>query len=62
MQELRAYRLGRVREQLVAGDFAGVVLFDPVNIRYATVSSDMQIWTLDNPSRYAFVAADRSVF
>ena len=61
LQKLRAYRLSRVREQLIANDMAGIVLFDPINIRYATGTSNMQIWTLHNPSRYAFIAAQGPV-
>ena len=61
LRQLRAYRLERVRKQLVEEDLAGIVLFDPVNIRYATGSSNMQVWTLHNPSRYAFVATEGPV-
>ena len=31
----RRYRLARVREQLQAQDCAAILLYDPVNIRYA---------------------------
>ncbi|OLL31991.1 peptidase M24 [Burkholderia sp. SRS-W-2-2016] len=58
---LRRYRLARVREQLVRNDYAGVLLYDPVNIRYATDSSNMQVWALHNACRYAFVPADGPV-
>jgi Xaa-Pro aminopeptidase len=61
MQQLRSYRLDRVRKQLQRHDMAGIVLFDPVNIRYATGSSNMQVWTLHNPSRYAFIGTDGPV-
>jgi len=54
----RAYRLQRVREQLIKHDCAAVLLYDPVNIRYATDASNMQVWTRANPSRYAMVFAD----
>ncbi|HKR40614.1 MAG TPA: Xaa-Pro peptidase family protein [Paraburkholderia sp.] len=54
---MRRYRLARVRQQLIAHDYAGIVLYDPVNIRYATDSSNMQVWTLHNACRYAFVPA-----
>ncbi|WP_116474162.1 M24 family metallopeptidase [Zobellella maritima] len=57
----RAYRLRRVREQLVKNDCAAVLLYDPVNIRYATDASNMQIWTAHNASRYAMVFADGPV-
>lgn len=57
----RAYRLQRVRDQLVKHDCAAVLLYDPVNIRYATDASNMQIWTAHNASRYALVFADGPV-
>lgn len=55
---LRAYRLGRVREQLVAEGVAAALLFDPINIRYATDVPNMQLWTLHSRVRSAFVAAE----
>jgi Xaa-Pro aminopeptidase len=50
---LRRYRLLRIREQLQQRDYAAVVFFDPINIRYATDTSNMQVWVLHNPVRYA---------
>lgn len=38
-----------------------MLLYDPVNIRYATDSTNMQVWTLHNLERYAVVFADRHV-
>ena len=61
LQALRRYRLDRVREQLVQRDYAGVVLFDPRNIRYATDAANMQVWTLHSAARYAFVPASGPV-
>jgi len=58
---MRAYRLGRLRAQLAARDLAGIVLFDPVNIRYATGSRNMQVWTKNNVCRYVFVATEGPV-
>ncbi len=55
---LRAYRLGRVREQLRSRDYGGILLYDPVNIRYATDTSNMQVWTLHNAVRYAFIPTE----
>lgn len=60
-QAMRAYRLGRVREELAKRDLAGTVLFDPVNVRYATGTRNMAVWHLHNPARYAFVATDGPV-
>jgi len=59
--DLRRYRLRRVREQLLRGDYAAALLFDPINIRYATGTSNMQVWTLHNAARYAFVPAEGPV-
>ena len=58
---LRSYRLDRVRRELARCDYAAAVLYDPVNIRYATDTSNMQVWTLHNPVRYAFVPAQGPV-
>ncbi len=58
---IRRYRLQRVRQKLIASDVAGIVLFDPINIRYATGSRNMQVWTMHNPCRYAFIAAEGPV-
>ncbi len=52
---MRAYRLGRLRAELAAEDLAGCVLFDPNNIRYATDSRNMHIYTLRWPFRYVFI-------
>ncbi|MCD5987200.1 aminopeptidase P family protein [Pseudomonas sp. CDFA 553] len=53
----RIYRLQRVRDVLAASECTAILLYDPVNIRYATDSSNMQVWTGRNPSRYAVVFA-----
>jgi Xaa-Pro aminopeptidase len=58
---MRAWRLGRVRAQLAARDYAGILVTDPVNLRYATDSVNMQVWCLHNPVRYAFVATEGPV-
>ena len=58
---MRAYRLARVRAELAARDYAGIVVTDPINVRYATDSANMQVWCLHNASRYAFVATDGPV-
>ncbi|MGA7273123.1 MAG: aminopeptidase P family protein, partial [Acidimicrobiia bacterium] len=48
LEVIRRYRLERVREQLARFDYAGIVLFDPLNVRYATDSTNMQVWVLHN--------------
>lgn len=54
----RRYRLARVREQLRANNCAAILLYDPVNIRYALDVSNMQVWTAHNAIRYALVFSD----
>lgn len=54
---MREYRLGRLVQQLQARDLAGILLFDPLNIRYATDTTNMQLWTTHNPARACFVSA-----
>ena len=61
LKALRAYRQARLRRELEARDVAGIVLFDPINIRYATDTSNMQVWTLHNPVRCVFVATEGPV-
>lgn len=61
LARMREYRLRRIQEQLVARDLGGILLFDPLNIRYATDSSNMQLWTTHNPARACFVAASGHV-
>ncbi|MEH6478398.1 MAG: aminopeptidase P family N-terminal domain-containing protein, partial [Sneathiella sp.] len=58
---IRSHRLQRTRDQLIKNDIAAAILTDPVNIRYATGSRNMQIWTARNMVRYAFVPAEGNV-
>lgn len=58
---VRHYRLGRVREKLKSLDYAGILLFDPVNCRYACDATNMQIWTAHYETRCVFVATDGPV-
>ncbi len=55
------YRLERTKAQLLKSDVSAILLYDPVNIRYATDSSNMQVWTLHNNARYALVFAQGPV-
>ncbi len=55
---MNTYRLGRVTEQLKQRDLGGILLFDPINIRFATGAQNMQVWTSRNISRAAFISAD----
>ena len=57
LDAVRLYRLRRVREALARHDYAGIVLFDQLNTRYATDVTCMQLWCLHNEHRYVFVPA-----
>lgn len=61
MARLRRHRLGRLREQLEKHDVGGCVLMDGINVRYATGSRNMQIWTIRHTARYVFVAVEGPV-
>ncbi len=52
---VRRYRLDRVRSLATREDVAAVLLFDPINIRYANGSRNMQVWTMHNFCRYALI-------
>jgi Xaa-Pro aminopeptidase len=60
-KKLRAWRLDRVRAELKRRDYMGCLLADPINIRYATGSRNMQVWTLHAPARWAFVPTEGPV-
>jgi Xaa-Pro aminopeptidase len=53
---IRRDRLARLRRQLAEHDVAAALIFDPINLRYATGSRNMQVWTMHNFVRYGFVA------
>lgn len=61
LTRMRQYRLDRLCQALKARDYAGILLFDPLNIRYATDSTNMQLWLTHNFVRACFVAADGTV-
>lgn len=61
MPALREYRLGRLQEQIRKYDCAGLLLFDPLNIRYATDTTNMQLWTSHNMARACFVPPEGKV-
>jgi Xaa-Pro aminopeptidase len=55
---VRAYRKRRLVEQVVAHECDAILLFDPINIRYAFDTRNMQVWAAHNPVRYALLFAD----
>ncbi|MEM7376780.1 MAG: Xaa-Pro peptidase family protein [Pseudomonadota bacterium] len=61
LEAVRGYRLQRIVEQLHQRDYGAVLLFDPLNIRYATDTTNMQLWVAHNPSRACLVTASGHV-
>lgn len=55
---VRRYRLARIKEKLKAMDYAGILLFDQVNCRYACDATNMQIWCSHYETRCVFIATD----
>ena len=54
----RGYRKQRLVDKLAEHDCAAILLYDPVNIRYALDVCNMQLWMTHNASHYAVVCAD----
>jgi Xaa-Pro dipeptidase len=58
LDRARRYRVQRLRDQMAKADCGALLLYDPCNIRYAFDCSNMQVWTMHNPMRYALILAD----
>ncbi len=58
LQAMRRFRWERLTAAVVARDYAGLLMFDPLNIRYATDSTNMQLWNTHNPFRAVLLCAD----
>ena len=54
-------RVARLKAKLLEYDCVAGLFYDPVNIRYATGTTNMQVYSLHNPCRYAFVAVEGPV-
>ncbi|MEE4012674.1 Xaa-Pro peptidase family protein [Roseibium sp. FZY0029] len=59
---VRTYRQQRVRQKMAEYNVDAVILSDPVNIRYATGTRNMQVFSMRNaPSRYLLLTQNRSI-
>jgi len=59
---VRLYRRQRVRDKMAEYGVDAVILSDPVNIRYATGTRNMQVFSQRNaPARYLLLTQDRSI-
>ena len=55
---MREYRWKRLTQHVVDRGWGGILLFDPLNIRYATDATNMQLWNTHNPFRALLLCAD----
>lgn len=56
--KMRMYRMNRAQEQLAKAGYAAAVLFDPINIRYASGTSRHPVFTFHLPSRCLILPAE----
>lgn len=62
LKAVRLYRQARVRSQMATHGIDAVILSDPVNIRYATGTRNMQVYCGRNSAaRYVVLTATRSI-
>ncbi|MDG1768858.1 MAG: Xaa-Pro peptidase family protein [Yoonia sp.] len=55
---MRSFRHKRLVGAVNARGYGGILMFDPLNIRYATDSTNMQLWNTHNAFRACLVCAD----
>ncbi|SFR48188.1 dimethylsulfonioproprionate lyase DddP [Litoreibacter janthinus] len=58
LERMREFRWTRLTQHIVERDWGGLLMFDPLNIRYATDSTNMQLWNTHNPFRAVLLCAD----
>lgn len=62
LKAVRLYRLARVRAQMAKYGMDAIILSDPVNVRYATGTRNMQVYSARNSAaRYVLITANRSI-
>ena len=58
LAKMRHDRWAALVKGIVARGYAGLLMFDPLNIRYATDTTNMQLWNAHNPFRACLICAD----
>ena len=58
LENMRRFRWERLTRHIVERGYGGLLMFDPLNIRYATDSTNMQLWNTHNPFRAVLLCAD----
>ncbi|MEX0302963.1 MAG: M24 family metallopeptidase [Leisingera sp.] len=61
LDAVRRYRLARVQSEMKRQDVPGLLLLDPINTRYVTDCTNMQIWCMHFETRCVFVPAEGPV-
>ena len=58
LQAMRQFRHRRLVDGVNSRSYGALIVFDPLNIRYASDSTNMQLWNTHNPFRALIVCAD----
>ena len=58
LQAMRRHRWERLTAAIVERDLGGLLMYDPLNVRYATDTTNMQVWCTHNPCRACLLLAD----
>ncbi|MDT1985326.1 MAG: M24 family metallopeptidase, partial [Planktomarina sp.] len=58
LQAMRQFRHQRLVDGVNSRNYGALIVFDPLNIRYASDSTNMQLWNTHNPFRALIVCAD----
>ena len=58
LQNMREFRVSRLVNEINSRKLDGVLVFDPLNIRYITDTTNMQLWNSHNPFRACFISND----
>ena len=58
LQAMRQFRHQRLVDGVNSRSYGALIVFDPLNIRYASDSTNMQLWNTHNPFRALIVCAD----
>ena len=61
LEEMRKYRLDRIRAELKTRAIPAILLTNPMNIRYAIDAPSLQIWTMRNMARALFIPVEGKV-
>ena len=58
LPRMREFRWKRLTDHIVQRGYGGLLMSDPLNIRYATDSTNMQLWNTHNPFRAVLLCSD----